>query len=133
MSLENPTIFEKAMQYKRYIGIGAAAVVALGLLLWLVAYQESCSLRNRQEKAKNAVNATVEELKNVNANIAVEKQKEQELLGNLKRDTKDYLDAINATDASREAVNASIERMNQAANSNRNVNARDVEEAMKGL
>lgn len=117
----------------KLIIIALAAVVLVGAVLWIWSSVGEWNFYRGVEGKKANVNAAIDELKQVNANIAVEKKTEQEIIANVKMHTKDYFDAVNVTDSTREAVNAAIERQQKAANSNRQANAADVEEAMKGL
>jgi hypothetical protein len=136
MSLENPNKFEKLMAwpYLKVTAVGVGLLIVIGLVAFGVEKCGDWRFDRSIDRKKANVNAAVNELKAVNANIAAEKKTEQEIIANIKVHTDDYLEAVNTTDGTREAVNAAIERMKLAANSNRgNVNAADVEEVMRGL
>lgn len=117
----------------KLIAVVLAAVLILGAVLWLSDTWSTWSWNRGRNAKKLAVNADLEKLKDVQANIAADKKVEAEIIANVKRDAKDYLDAINATDAARKQVDDALKRMETAANTNSNVNAMDVENAMKGL
>lgn len=136
MSLPEPNKFEKLMAwpYLKVTAIGVGLLVLIGIVAFTF---ESCGdwrFWREIDKKKANVNAAIDQVKAINANIAAEKKAEAEALANVKVAADDYLEATNATDGAREAVNQSLERMKKAANTNSgNVNARDVEEAMRGL
>lgn len=136
MSLPEPNKFEQLMAwpYLKVTAVGVGLLIVIGLVAFAF---ESCGdwrFGREIDRKKANVNAAIDQVKAINANIAAEKKAEAEALANVKVAADDYLEATNATDGAREAVNASVERMKQAANTNRgNVNAADVENALRGL
>lgn len=130
MKLDWQAIGESIWKYKVYIGL---AILIIGLPLFLWQCGSNYFFKRDIDKKKEAVNATLDQIKAVNANIAAEKKTAEELAANLKRDTNAYLEATNTTDATRSNVNAAIERMKQAANQHGNVNSTQLEEILKNL
>lgn len=130
MKFDWQAIGESIWKYKLYIGLG---IVLIGLALFLQQCGSDYFFRRSIDKKKEAVNAAIQDAKDVQANIDREKEAAKQIAVNVNLAVQDYLEATNTTDATRTNVNAAIERMKQAANVNRNVNAEDVENAMKGL
>ena len=134
MSLVEPNIWDKIKPYKRWIIYAVLGIVLIGLVLYLWQFGSDYVFRSRVEKQKANVNAALVEANKVAANIAAEKEAANRIAQNVNIATQEYLDAVNVTDATRANVNAALERMQKAANSNTgNVNARDVENALRGL
>lgn len=137
MSLVEPFTLKTAVsflwQHKKIVGIALGCVALLGFMLWLFSAISNWRDERDVQRHKEAVNASIEQIKGVEANIAVEKELVKRLIENVNADSAKYLEATNASDAARRDVNAAIERMKQAANANAHVNAADVERAMKGL
>jgi hypothetical protein len=132
MSMIDPNIIEKLKPYRLLI-IGVGLLVLIGVVAGLIGWIGDWSFTRSIDKKKANVNAAIDEVKAINANIEAEKKALANAMTNVAIAKDDYLESVNATDGAREAVNASIERMKQAANRSGNVNARDVEEAMRGL
>lgn len=132
MSLTDPSIIERLKPYKLLI-IGVGLLVLIGVVAGLVGWIGDWRFGRDIDRKKANVNVAIDQIKAINANIAAEKKALDEALTNVAVAKDDYLEATNASDGAREAVNASIERMKQAANTKGNVNAADVEEAMRGL
>lgn len=132
MSLTDPSIVEKLKPYK-FVIVGVALLLLIGAVAFTIDRCGSWSFSRDIDRKKANVNTAIDKIKAINANIAAEQKALNEAITSVAVAKDDYLEAVNATDGTREAVNQSIERMKQAANSNRNVNAADVEEAMKGL
>jgi hypothetical protein len=132
MSMIDPNIIEKLKPYKLLI-IGVGLLVLIGVVAGLIGWIGDWSFTRSIDNKKANVNAAIDEVKAINANIEAEKKALANAMTNVAIAKDDYLESVNATDGAREAVNASIERMKQAANRSGNVNARDVEEAMRGL
>lgn len=131
MSLIEPNFF---LRYKTWLIYGGLAVLLIGMVAGFYSWGSDYFFKRDIDKKKEAVNATIEQIKQVDANIAAEKKTAAELAANLKVATNAYFEATNTTDASRQTVNAAIDRMEKAANANvGNVNAGDVENAMRGL
>ena len=131
MSLTDPW-YDKLKPYKFAI-VGVALLLLIGAVAFTVDRCGVWSFTRDIDKKKANVNTAIDQLKAINANIAAEQKALNEAITNVAIAKDDYLEAVNTTDGTREAVNASIERMKKAANTNRTVNAADVEEAMRGL
>jgi len=132
MSLINPT-WEKIKARKRPIAYAIAGIAALGFVLWLVAYQDACSFRSDIQKRKEAVNSSLNQAKDLETNVNADKSAANQITANVKRDTEDYLSAVNATDSQRAIVNAAVNRMEAAKNADRNVNAEELEKILENL
>ncbi len=135
MSLESPNLLEKikAWPYLKITLIAVGAVLVIGAFLYFLQTFDNWGFNRSQQKKKENINAALEEIKTINENVNAEKKKEQELIANIRRDAKDYLDAINATDASQERIDNAVNRMQTAANSNRNVNAQELEQILNNF
>lgn len=131
MTLEAVKIF-----YKRYRNIIIAAVLLL-LLIALAAFLYSTIseyLYNRKiEKLQQNVNIALTEADRLQANVNIDKQTADQIAANVNVAAREHLEAVNATDAQREATNAALERMNAARNANRNVNADELERILQEL
>lgn len=135
MSLENPTTFERitAWPHFKLVALIAGLIAVIGFGLFVVDRCDSYSAKRTTDKKRANVNTAIDQLKQANANVAAAQKELANATANVAVAADDYLEATNVTDGTREAVNAAIERQKQAANVNRNVNAQDVEEAMRGL
>lgn len=134
MSLITPGFFGTWIKpYWKIIAIVVGSIVFIGLMLYLWQSFDNWSFSRSQQKKKENINAALTEIKTLNENVNAEKAREQEIIANIRRDAKDYLDAINASDAAQERVNAATNRMQTAANSNRNVNASELEEILNNF
>ncbi len=133
MSLISPTIWTQILVHKRLIGIALACIVGLLLLLYLFAGIDSCNFNRGQNTRKEAVNAALEEIKVIESNINAEKLKANQLIEQIKVDTKEHQVAVNASDAQKANTDAAIKRMEEARNANRNVNAADLERILNEL
>lgn len=133
MSLIDPTLVDKIRPYRTYIIIAALAILLIGVTLAVYDCGGNYFFKRDITKKKEAVNATLDQIKQTETNINAEKKTAEELAANLKRDTNAYLEATNTTDATRTNVNAAIERMKTAANRNGNVTAAELEEILKNL
>ncbi len=131
MSLISPTIWAQILVHRRLIAIVAACLVGLLLLLYLFAGIDSCNFNRGQNTRKEAVNSAIEKIKSIETNINSERALANQLVEQIKVDTKEHQVAVNATDAQRANTNAAIRRMNEERNANRNVNAAELEKLLE--
>jgi F0F1-type ATP synthase membrane subunit b/b' len=92
----------------RNVGIAAACIAGLGLVLWLVSVQESCSFRRGVESDKQAIKDKLVEAENLEQQAANLQLQAAEKRGEIKRDTENLANAVNATDAAREETNRAL-------------------------
>lgn len=133
MSLVEPTIWDRVKPYKRWLIYAGLGILLIAIVLFLYDCGSDYFFDRRIEKTKANVNAALTAANQVGANINAEKQTEKQIIANVEKAVAEHLGSVNATDAQRANVNAAIEKMKEAANQNKNVNAADVEAAMKDL
>lgn len=130
MSLIDPTFIEK---HWRKIAVGVGLLVLIGLVLFGADKCSDYRFRSKQEKLKANVNtalANVAETQKVIANLKERQAVEVEAVN---RATKEYLDAANVTDATKQDTNKALANMANAAKSNGNVTVKELEEKLRGL
>lgn len=135
MSLESPTFFEKAWQQKRLIGIVLACMAGLGLFLWIIAYQGSCSFRRGQNKTKEAINANIAEIGNLTNQITNLEIKREGVREGVKGDMQDLQRDIYGREEAKREANQALANYQRAVNANSNIDrtAEDLNRILREL
>ena len=133
MSLESPTIFEKALTYKWAILIVAVVLIGASLFVWKMVSDWSFNRGVKKDKA--AIANQLKEISNTEDQIANLQIKRAEQVVNVNRDTQEFLEASNASTAARTATNGTLANLANAVNANRSadVSAKDLEDKLKEL
>lgn len=134
MSLLEPNLWDQIKPYKMWLIYAGLGIVLIGMALGFYSCGSDYFFKRGIDKLKANVNTTLAEANKVSANIAAEKEAANRIATNVKIATNEYFDATNTTDQTRESVDAAINRMHNAANSNTgNVNAAELSNLLKGL
>lgn len=134
MKLNWEGIWESVVAHKKIIGIVIGLIVLLIVMMWMFAGLDEWlfnrSVRKDKEGIKQEVNALVEiekEIANLETKREVQKERIQEA-------TNGYAGAVNATDQQSKVIEAAVNKMQQAAESNKgNVNQAEFDRLLEDL
>lgn len=116
MTLPNPTMFEKviAILKKKPVYIGLSCLVGLVLLWYLLTQIQSCRVQKATDKQLANINAHLgnianraDTIANLNTEQAVEKEQ-------VKEETNQHLNDINATEETKKQTNAMLANLANA-------------------
>lgn len=122
----------QAIFTSRILWITVAAIVGLGVLLYLLTSVDSCRFQSKQDKLKANVNTAIQEIGNINTQIANLNERKAEVKEGIKRDTEDLVKSIDGHEEAKKATNAALANYANAVNSNSNVD-RSAEDILKKL
>lgn len=130
MSLIEPNFWDK---YKLWIiSGGLAAILVLGVILWSFDAFGDWRFTRKQDALKSNVNAGLANIKEREKVIANLKEQQAAETRQVEIETKEFLEAVNATDKAREETDKVLERLANV-NGNTNVSVSELEEKLKGL
>lgn len=130
MSLIEPNFWDK---YKLWIiGGGLAAILALGVILWSFDAFGSWRFNRKQDALKTNVNAGLANIKEREKVIANLKEQQAVETKMVELQTKELLEAVNATDKAREETDKVLEKLSNV-NGNTNVSVEELERKLQGL
>lgn len=134
MSLESPTFLEKLIANKPMM-IGIACLAALLVLAWIFASVGDWTFNRGVNKQQAEVNAKVEKIANLQANIAELEREKAKTQGELNRDMEELQRNIYGLDDAKAESNRALANFNTAVNSNSNVNvtAEDLKRVVERL
>lgn len=122
MKLDFESIGTWFSAYKKPLLIVVLLLIALGGTLFLLDRISGWWSGRKIDQIKANVNVATQELKDIQANVAKEKQAEAAALERVKIETNSYLEAVNASNDARTQTNQAIQNMQSAMNANRPVN-----------
>jgi len=120
--------------HKRVLLYCLAGLLLLAAVLFGMDRCSSWNFASKQDKLKANVNTIIANIEARNAVIANLKEQQAVEAERVKQATAEYLDAINATDATRQETDRALSNLANAANANRgNVSVKELEEKLRGL
>lgn len=119
----------------RLLWIAVACVAGLGLLLYLLSSVDSCRFQSKQDKLKSNVNSALQEISNINSQIANLNERKAEVREGIKHDTEALANSIYGREEAKKETNQAIANFERALNTNSNIDrsAEDILRLMKEL
>jgi hypothetical protein len=135
MKLDFESIGTWFKAYKKPLLIAVLLLITLGGLLFLLDRISGWWSGRKIDQIKANVSVATQELKDIQANVAKEKQAEAAALERVKIETNTYLEAVNASNDARTQTNQAIQNMQSAINANRpvNITAEQLDQKLKEL
>lgn len=121
-----------AILTSRVLWIAIACIAALMLFGWLISGVDSCRFESKQDKLKANVNAAVQEIGNINSQIANLNERKAEVKVGIERDTAELVNSVYGHEGAKQATNQALANYNAAVQSNSNVD-RSAEDILRKL
>lgn len=135
MSLENPTIFEKAMQHKKLLIYGALAILLIGLATGLYSCGSDYFFKSKVQKQKDEIANTAKEIGNISNQIANLEHKKIEATANINALAANLDRDLFGREEAKTEANEALANFHKSVNANLDVNrsAEDLERILEKL
>jgi hypothetical protein len=132
MSLENPTILERAIQHKKFLVFGGLGLLLVGTALFLYQCGGDYAFKSKVQKDKDAIANTAKEIANIsNTIVNLELQKES-LKTNVNAATEQLQKDLFGHEDAKKETNQALGNFQKAVNANANID-RTLEDLNKAL
>jgi chromosome segregation ATPase len=121
MSLENPTILERAIQHKKFLVYGGLGLLLVGIALFLYQCGDDYVFKSKVQKQKDEISNTAQEIANVSNQIANLEIKKEGLQVNVNTATEQLQKDLFGLDAAKKETNQALANFQNAVNKNANI------------
>ena len=135
MSLESPTLFEKALQHKRWIIYGVLGLVLLGLVLFLYQCGSDYVFKSKVQKQKDEIVDQTKEIANISNQIVELEKTKAGKLAEVNAATEQLNKDLFGREEVKAEANQALANFHKSVNANLDVNrsAEDLERILEKL
>lgn len=132
MSLENPTLLERAIQHKKWLIYGGLGLLLILAALFLYQCGDDYIFKSKVQKEKDAIANDLKEIANKSNQITELEKEKAALTANVNTATQELTNSLFGLEDAKKETNQALANLQKAVNSNSNVD-RTVEELNKIL
>lgn len=132
MSLENPTLVEKALQHKKWLIYGGLGLLLILVALFLYQCGDEYLFKSKIQKQKDGIASELKEIGNISNQIANLQEKKAAAAANVNTATQELHKDLFGLDEAKKESNQALANLQKAVNANSNVD-RTVEDLNKIL